>query len=99
VALLNDATKAYFRARQRILVTEIWQNYPAAAAGLKPGDIVVEADGKLLEKVEDLQALLPTSAEALVELRVLRNRRMLGAKLRAGDATSAPGGQDERRPA
>jgi S1-C subfamily serine protease len=58
-------------------IVEVVEASPAAAAGLRPGDLIVEADGEAIEDVGDLQRLM--SGERIgrtVPLRVDRGGRL-----------------------
>ena len=58
-------------------IVEVVDGSPAAAAGLRPGDLIVEADGEAIEDVGDLQRLM--SGERIgraVPLRVDRGGRL-----------------------
>jgi S1-C subfamily serine protease len=46
------------RRRSAIEVVEVVDGSPAAAAGLKPEDLIVEVDGVAVEQVNDLQRLM-----------------------------------------
>ncbi|HXA43004.1 MAG TPA: trypsin-like peptidase domain-containing protein [Candidatus Solibacter sp.] len=59
-------------------VIEVVPNSPAAAAGLRPGDLVLEVDGRPVSDAGDLQRLLV--AESIgrpLSLRVIRDGRVL----------------------
>jgi S1-C subfamily serine protease len=61
-----------------IEVVEVVRESPAERAGLRPEDLIVEVDGKSVERVDDLQRLMV--AEAIgrsVTLRILRADRQL----------------------
>jgi S1-C subfamily serine protease len=63
-------------------VVEVAPGSPAAAAGLRPEDLVVAADGVSVERIDDLQRL--TAAELIgrrVALGVVRNGRLLTLSL------------------
>ena len=47
------------------LVSEILPNSPAAGSDLKPGDIIVKYDGKVLEKMADLPPLVGVTLSAM----------------------------------
>jgi serine protease Do len=59
-----------------VLVNEVFENDPAARAGIKPGDIITKVDGKAVETpnmLSRLIATLPPGATAKVE--VIRDGR------------------------
>src|SRR5579884_620218 len=62
-----------------VLVNEVFENDPAAAAGIKPGDIITKIDGTAIEtpnKLSRLIAALPPGAVARIEV-VRDGKRML----------------------
>jgi serine protease Do len=59
-------------------VTMVGDNSPASRAGLKPGDVIVEFNGKKVEGLQDLLRLLGnTPAGSEVKLGVWRNGQMM----------------------
>jgi serine protease Do len=54
---LQPSESFHFGLGDGLMVRELWQDYPAAASGLRPGDILLSLDGALLESVEDLRIL------------------------------------------
>jgi serine protease Do len=62
-----------------VLVNEVFENDPAAVAGIKPGDIITKIDGTAIEtpnKLSRLIAALPPGAVATIEV-VRDGKRML----------------------
>ncbi|HXG67862.1 MAG TPA: PDZ domain-containing protein [Blastocatellia bacterium] len=57
-----------------VLVTEVRENTPAAAAGLKAGDVITEVDGVKIDGVRGLLAEINKKPEGAVTLKVIRNR-------------------------
>lgn len=57
-----------------LLITTVRENSPAAKAGLKAGDVIVEADGKAVKGDFDLINLLNEKKEGDIELTVIRDR-------------------------
>ncbi|HJU25930.1 MAG TPA: Do family serine endopeptidase [Rhodanobacteraceae bacterium] len=81
------------------LITEVTPNSPAARAGLRPGDLVVAADGKPIDGAQDLrnvQGLKPLGSE--LNLDVLRDGKhmQVNAKLAADANTLAGSALDPR---
>jgi S1-C subfamily serine protease len=61
------------RRRSAIEVVEVLDGSPAAAAGLKPEDLIVEVDGVAVEQVNDLQRLMAGELiGAAAKMKVLR---------------------------
>jgi S1-C subfamily serine protease len=59
-------------------VIQLLDNSPAARAGVRPGDLIVELDGRSIEGVGDLQRLLVGELVGRnVDLQVARNARLL----------------------
>ena len=54
---LNPAESFHFGLSGGLMVRELWERYPAAATGLRPGDILVSLDGAPLDTVESLRML------------------------------------------
>jgi serine protease Do len=50
------------KARQGVLVSEVQADSPAEKAGVKPGDVIVEFDGKTISSPRELQSLVERSA-------------------------------------
>lgn len=57
-----------------VLVSSVVENSPAAKAGLKAGDVIVEADGKAVDQPGALSRALNEKKEGDVTLTVIRNR-------------------------
>ena len=73
-------------AREGALVAAVLPDSPAAAAGLRPGDVILAIDGKptrTVREVLDTVAAIPPGKE--VTLLLERERRTLEVKLVAGE--------------
>ncbi len=57
-----------------LLVSSVRENSPAAKAGLKAGDIIVEADGKEIKNNADLIRALNDKKEGDITLTIIRDR-------------------------
>jgi serine protease Do len=56
------------------LVSQVWEGSPAAAAGLRRGDVIVEIDGRKISRTTDLSLLVAaTPVGKTVNLAVLRD--------------------------
>ncbi len=67
-----------------VLVNEVFENDPAARAGIKPGDIITKVDGKAVETpnmLSRLIATLPPGATARIEVIRDGQRRLLPVPL------------------
>lgn len=57
-----------------LLVNNVRGNSPAAKAGLKAGDVIIEADGKEVKNNVDLIRALNDKKEGVVQLTIIRDR-------------------------
>lgn len=67
-----------------VLVRAVEDDSPAARAGLERGDLLVELDGKPLERIDDLYAALDTGSDAIV-LGVLRAAERREVRIEFGE--------------
>jgi len=85
---LTDDLAAGFGVSSKggVLVADVLKDSPAEAAGMKPGDIIVELGGAPIKEVTDLQkrvaAILPGRAVALT---VLRDRKASKLTVKIGE--------------
>src|SRR5919197_558040 len=64
--------------RQGLEVVQLLDGSPAAAAGVRPGDLILDLDGRPVQGVGDLQRLLDGEAVGRrMDVRVARNGRLL----------------------
>ena len=64
--------------RQALEVVQLLEGSPAAAAGVRPGDLILDLDGRPIEGVGDLQRLLDGDAVGRrVCVRVARNNKVV----------------------
>jgi serine protease Do len=73
VVSLSKQLAEYFRVDGGAMVDEVRANSPAEKAGLKAGDIIVEANGKAVKNQLDLIRLINEKKEGDVQLTVMRN--------------------------
>lgn len=72
----NEATSSGLGAPRGALVTEVVEGGPAALAGLRPGDVVLEFDGKAIARHLDLSfAAARTPSEKTVVIKLWRSNR------------------------
>ncbi|HEX8747157.1 MAG TPA: PDZ domain-containing protein [Pyrinomonadaceae bacterium] len=64
-----------------LLVTSVGENSPAARAGLKAGDVIVEADGEKVESSGDLSRTINRKNEGSVNLRIIRDRNSMNVSV------------------
>jgi serine protease Do len=76
VASLSKQLGEYFGVAdgKGILVESVRENSPAAKAGLKAGDVIVEADGKEVKNHVDLVRALNDKKEGDITLTIIRDR-------------------------
>jgi S1-C subfamily serine protease len=81
----------YFGADHGLLVTETSGGWPAAEAGLMPGDIIQALDDVPVNTMDDIARLFLPVAEPSAELSVWRNRqsRRLSVALNSGEFPAA----------
>ncbi len=62
-----------FNASEGVLITNIYEGGPSDRAGLKRGDVIVEADSYMIKELKDLQNIISTKfAGDSVNLKILR---------------------------
>jgi serine protease Do len=76
---------AHLDARGGLVVREVWTGYPAAAAGLRPGDVIESLSGQRVGSASDLRPLLVPSGEDGLVLGIRRGRRLTEVTLGTGD--------------
>ncbi len=85
------------KAERGVLITGVLQNGPAAQAGIRPGDVIVEVRGKQIANVSELltqvAALKPGEA---ARFRVLRRNDQVDVDVTPGLRPRAPKVQRER---
>jgi len=77
--------------RRGALVAELVPNGPAAAAGIRAGDVIVAFQDKPIRRVDDLPrvaARTPVGTE--VELKLLRAGKEIAAKVRLAELPEQP---------
>jgi len=70
---LSKQLADYFKVEGGALVDDVRDNSPAAKAGLKAGDIVVEANGKAVRNQMDLIKSINEKKDGDVQLTIMRN--------------------------
>lgn len=82
----------YFGAKSGVLVREVRQGSAAEQAGLRAGDVVVEANQQPVRHPDHLRRALNQRADESAELRILRDRksRTLTLQLETGDPFGRP---------
>ena len=101
---VNDELASSFGVRERegVLVADVMKGGPAEAAGLKPGDVIVELNGVKIREVPDLQRRVANVTPGQnVAVGVVRDRAPQRLRVRVGEmpteepvvATPAPGSE------
>jgi serine protease Do len=82
VAPLSDQLAAYFGADDGVLISEVVENTPAAAAGLKAGDVVTAVSGRAVASPEDLtREVRETQPASSIDIRLIRDRKEITVKV------------------
>ncbi|MGC2432964.1 MAG: RIP metalloprotease RseP [Desulfobaccales bacterium] len=63
------------------VITEVEQNSPAAAAGLQPGDQVLELNGRPVKRWEDLPPIIRQAGEHPLDLTLKRGQKIITVKV------------------
>ena len=90
MANLGDKEQAYYNRKEGALVKETWRGYRGDQAGLLPGDVIVDLEGKPVRSIDDLEVLVLPLALEIFELRVLRGPKTMQVALRARPPSSEP---------
>jgi S1-C subfamily serine protease len=73
-----------------VLVVRVIPNSPAAAAGLRRGDVIVQVDGQTIRKAEQLQSLVEdTQVGQAIQVKVRRGSQTQQLAVRTGELQSA----------
>jgi serine protease Do len=74
---MTEQLAEYFGLSKRTgaLVVFVFADSPAAKAGLKAGDVILNAGGETVENPMDLRRVLTTKPEGSVEFRILRDKQ------------------------
>jgi serine protease Do len=94
VAAMDEETRRHLRVVGGALVTEVWSGYPAAAAGLRPGDVIQELDASPVGSPDDLQPLVLTAPEPRWALVARRGGRTIEVTLDAAPGEPSAGPED-----
>jgi serine protease Do len=94
VAALDEGTRRHLRTESGALVAEVWEGYPAAAAGLRPGDVIQALDDVAVVAPDDLQPMVATRTEPGWTLRVRRGGQTIAVTLGASPPPTPPRGEE-----
>jgi serine protease Do len=85
---VTDELAATFGVKERegVLVADVMKGGPAEAAGMKPGDVIVELDGGPIKEVPELQRRVAGVAPGgLVRLTVMRDKKPVRLHVKIGE--------------
>jgi len=75
---LNEQLGKYFGVENGdgVLITEVEEESPAEAAGLKAGDVIVAVDGELIDDASDVREIIADQREGeAVDIEIVRERQ------------------------
>lgn len=95
VTPLSDQLASYFGVTRGVLVNEVTNGSPAAAAGVKAGDVLTAINGETVTSAADITRTLRARRSESVEISVTRDRKSqtLKATIPTGNP---PGGRSGR---
>ncbi len=83
--------------REGIIIAQVMKGSPADKAGLKVGDVIVEIDGKKIDRVRDLQLkIMRTKPGTEVRLKVIREGKAKEIKVKVGELPEKIRGKQKR---
>jgi serine protease Do len=74
----------YFGARNGVLVGNVFSNSPAAAAGLKPADVIQKVNGQPIVTLSDWEKAIHANRGKRVQVTIIRDRKELTLSMIAG---------------
>jgi serine protease Do len=90
VTALESQLAGYFGVKQGVLVSAVEPGTPAAAAGLKAGDVITAVGGRAVDQpsqvVEAVRALQPGAS---VEIKIVRDKKEMTVKAAIGERVRA----------
>jgi len=95
---LDEGSRRHLAAESGLLVSDVWEGYPADLGGLRPGDVILGVAGRSVASPEDLQPLLGSGESSGVELTVWRAREKRVIRLSPGPHGVPPSGEADGRP-
>jgi serine protease Do len=95
VSPLSEQLAGYFGVKQGVLVTDVSSSSPAAAAGVRAGDVITAINGQAVSNGGEVNRVLRENRNESVELSVTRDRKSLSLKATV-PARNVPGGRSGR---
>ena len=83
---------SYYNLNGNFIIDKVFDESPAKAAGLLPGDIVVSIDGKSLEGLDSITDLVVGSEGTLTKFRILRGKETLYLEIPRAEVFSSVNG-------
>ena len=82
VAPLSNQLASYFGVKDGVLISEVLVNTPAAAGGLKAGDVVTALNGRAVASPSDLtREVREAQPGSSIDLRLMRDRKEITVKV------------------
>lgn len=78
---MDDALAQYFNGQRGILTLKVIKETPADRAGLQPGDVVLKANGRAVQKIVDLRSIVAANRDA-VKLEISRKGQVRTLELK-----------------
>jgi hypothetical protein len=82
VTTLGEVSAAGLSSTAGVILLEVPQNCAAAKAGLKPIDVIIEADGKPVRTFRDLERLVQPGSGRACRLQVMRGQKPQSIEVR-----------------
>lgn len=93
VSPLSDQLASHFGVKQGVLVSTVTSNSPAAAAGVRAGDVITAVNGQTVSSSADITRALRENNSGSVDIVVTRDRKSLSLKATLPARTTRPSGR------
>ena len=80
VSPLSDQLASYFGVKEGVLVSAVTSNSPAAAAGVRAGDVITAINGQSVSSSGDITRALRERTGEAAEISVMRDKKSLSLK-------------------
>jgi S1-C subfamily serine protease len=80
VSPLSDQLASYFGVKEGVLVSAVTSNSPAAAAGVRAGDVITAINGQSVSSSGDITRALRERTGDAAEISVMRDKKSLSLK-------------------